>query len=1058
MESLEEIYVNARQIADPSDRQRYVAEACGNDSALRQRVEQMLNDASGAENYFGPQGTAVLEQSTPVIEGPGTTIGRYKLLQKIGEGGMGVVYMAEQREPVIRKVALKIIKLGMDTRQVVARFEAERQALALMDHPNIAKVFDGGTTDTGRPYFVMELVQGLPITQFCDDTSLPMVERLNLFVDVCSAVQHAHQKGLIHRDLKPSNILVTLHGDKPVPKVIDFGVAKATQGRLTDKTVFTQFQQFIGTPAYMSPEQTSLSGLDVDTRSDIYSLGVLLYELLTGKTPFDATELLQAGLDEMRQIIREHEAPKPSTRLSTMQGEDLTVAAKHRNTQPPKLIHQVRGDLDWIVMKCLEKDRTRRYESANGLAMDIQRHLANEPVVARPPSRLYEFQKTVRRHKFGFAAAAILVVVLGLGALVSTWEAVRATRAEQAQILLRHKEETARMRAEAGEKKAETEAVRSAQVARFMKDMLQGVGPGVARGNDTKLLREILDQTAQRLNGLKGQPEVEADLRATLGNVYRDLGLYTNAEAMLKGCVDLRQKVYGKEHPEVASALNDLAETYYRNDRVNEAEKLHRKALAIRKKIFGTNNADVATSLNNLGEVFRKKHRYTDAEAMFRETLAVRRKLFGNEHLDVAASLRNLGLLLWQAGKFSESESAQREALAIRRRLLGDLHPDVADSWDLLGKALGSQHKEEAAVCFEQALTMQKTLFGNDHPEVAFSLHNLGEWYLEQGNLPKAEEMFRQAVLMRRKVLGDDIYETTYSLKFLRSVLRQQGKFAEVIDTYREEIASERKTLKNGNPKLAESMLSLAKQLNEEGKMAEAEALTIEAVLLYRESAPHGSKTMLDRLARILATSTFAKVRDGHEAVNLAERAAAASDRTNSNFLETLAAAYAEDGKFTNAVLVEQEAIALAKNDGQAQDYTKHLKLYESGCPFRRFDEVTKWIGVLLHDERFVEAEAAAREHLMIEQIQYPDDWRTFEAKSLLGASLLGQKKYAEAEPLLLSACAGMNERRSGIPAEAIKRPREALECLIAVYEQTHRQEKVAEYKSKLADLQKPEK
>src|SRR5262245_31875080 len=294
---------------------------------------------------------------------PGDWIGRYKLLEKIGEGGMGVVYMAEQREPMIRKVALKIIKLGMDSKQVVARFEAERQALAMMDHPNIARVLDGGVTDSGRPYFVMDLVQGLPITKFCDESGLSTHDRLGLFLDVCSAVQHAHQKGLIHRDLKPSNILVTLHGDKPVPKVIDFGVAKATQGRLTDKTLFTSFQQFVGTPAYMSPEQTGLSGLDVDTRSDIYALGVLLYELLTGKTPFDAKDLLKAGLDHMRQIIQEQEPPKPSTRLSTLEGEELTSAAKHRKTEAPKLLHAVRGDLDWIVMKCLEKDRSRRYET-----------------------------------------------------------------------------------------------------------------------------------------------------------------------------------------------------------------------------------------------------------------------------------------------------------------------------------------------------------------------------------------------------------------------------------------------------------------------------------------------------------------------------------------------------------------------------------------------------------------------------------------------------------------------------------------------------------------------
>ena len=485
MEPQDTIFLKARDIADPAERAAYLTQACGNDADLRQRVEAMLRDAAGADEFFGPEGTVV--SSAPITEGPGTVIGRFKLLQKIGEGGMGVVYMAEQREPVIRKVALKIIKLGMDTRQVVARFEAERQALALMDHPNIAKVLDGGATESGRPYFVMELVPGLPITQFCDEANLSTRDRLELFVEVCSAIQHAHQKGIIHRDIKPSNILVTLHGDKPVPKVIDFGVAKATQGRLTEKTLFTQFQQFIGTPAYMSPEQASLSGLDIDTRSDIYALGVLLYELLTGRTPFDGKELLKAGLDEMRRTIREKQPLRPSNRISTLQGEDLTTTARQRRTDPPKLIHLVRGDLDWIVMKALEKDRARRYETANGLAADIKRHINCEPVVARPPSRLYEFQKTVRRHKFGFAATAALITVLAVGVLVSGSETMRARHAEQEQARLRQQ--------------AQTEAAKSQQVAQFLKDDAQGVGPDESMWAATRRYCErFLDRTVERVS------------------------------------------------------------------------------------------------------------------------------------------------------------------------------------------------------------------------------------------------------------------------------------------------------------------------------------------------------------------------------------------------------------------------------------------------------------------------------------------------------------------------------------------------------------------------------
>ena len=409
--------------------------ACGGDSALRRRVEALLSAHQEAGEFLlaPPPGTARLPDSvrnSPLAEGvPGDRIGHYKLLQKIGEGGCGVVFMAEQEEPIRRRVAFKIIKLGMDTKAVIVRFEAERQALALMDHPNIAQVFDAGATDTGRPFFVMELVRGIRITDFCDEHQLPTRARLDLFIKVCQAVQHAHQKGIIHRDLKPSNILVTLHDGVAVPKVIDFGIAKASQGRLTDKTVFTAFEQFIGTPAYMSPEQAELSGLDIDTRSDIYSLGVLLYELLTGRPPFDAQELLKAGLDEMRRRIREVEPPRPSTRLNTLANDALTTTAGHHHTEAPKLIKLVRGDLDWIVMRCLEKDRTRRYPTASGLAVDIQRHLSNEPVVARPPSARYRFQKAVRRHRAVVATAAAVTVALIAGTVVSTWQAIRATRA-----------------------------------------------------------------------------------------------------------------------------------------------------------------------------------------------------------------------------------------------------------------------------------------------------------------------------------------------------------------------------------------------------------------------------------------------------------------------------------------------------------------------------------------------------------------------------------------------------------------------------------------------------
>jgi serine/threonine protein kinase len=459
----EDIYYSILQIKDADERKVYLNDACAGDSSLRCMVDKLLSAKSSSEKFFQEGGPgrfpakelAQFLQETPglteniealekVDEFVGKNIGPYKLLQRIGEGGCGVVYMADQEMPVRRRVALKIIKLGMDTKNVVARFEAERQALALMDHPNIARVLDAGATDTGRPYFVMELVRGVKITEYCDQNKLDTQERLKLFIQVCQAIQHAHQKGVIHRDIKPSNILVTIIDGMPVPKVIDFGIAKAIEGRLTDNTIFTAYEQFVGTPAYMSPEQAVMSGVDVDTRSDIYSLGVLLYELLTGRTPFETKELMQNGVDGLRRTLQEREPQRPSVVLTTMQGSALDEMARCRQAEPVNLISMLRGDLDWIVIRALEKDRARRYQTANGLAMDIQRYMANEPVFARPPSRFYRLQKLVRRNKGVFAAggSVMLALILGLGLSTWFWSREREARqqavaAEQQQVRLR---------------------------------------------------------------------------------------------------------------------------------------------------------------------------------------------------------------------------------------------------------------------------------------------------------------------------------------------------------------------------------------------------------------------------------------------------------------------------------------------------------------------------------------------------------------------------------------------------------------------------------------------
>jgi eukaryotic-like serine/threonine-protein kinase len=651
------VFAEALLRDNPEARAAYLDAACGTDAALRGRVETLLRAAEHAGDFLEqpPDGLNGDLDSIGLSEKPGDRVGRYKLLEKIGEGGCGVVYMAEQEEPVRRRVALKIIKLGMDTRSVVARFEAERQALALMDHPNIAKVLDGGATPTGRPYFVMELVRGVRITEFCDEAWLSTEARLRLFVQVCQAIQHAHQKGIIHRDLKPSNILVTVNDGAPVPKVIDFGIAKATGQRLTDKTLFTQFHAFIGTPAYTSPEQAEMSSVDIDTRSDIYSLGVLLYELLTGRTPFDGDQLLRAGLDEMRRIIRDEQPSRPSTRLHTLGIAEATALSGKRQVSISELTGDVRGDLDWVVMKCLEKDRSRRYETANGIAADIQRHLDNEPVAARPPSSVYRLQKLIRRNRGRFAALSAVLLVLVVGVCVSI------------QLLVR--ENAAMRRALLAEESAKAERLRNDRATR---SMTKSGTAFLKRGDAEAAEKWLLEALGMRRSPADGEDKQAAELLSALAHLRHWQRDFAEVERLARESIDIRRRLQ-QDDPGLARTLNHLADARYERGDLSDAERFFREGLDIMRR-NGTNDPNTFLwSLYALAETLERQDRFAEAEPLYRELLG---RPGASEPIEdgvlspAVGSTRCLSELAWieqQQGKSADALSHVREAEAILR-------------------------------------------------------------------------------------------------------------------------------------------------------------------------------------------------------------------------------------------------------------------------------------------------------------------------------------------------------------------------------------------------------
>ena len=757
------------------------------------------------------------------LEREGDRIGRYKLLQEIGEGGFGSVWMAEQLEPVTRRVALKIIKLGMDTREVVARFEAERQALAMMDHQNIAKVFDAGTTETGRPFFVMELVKGMPITTYCDDRQLGTRERLALFADVCAAIQHAHQRGIIHRDIKPSNVMVTIIGDKPVVKIIDFGIAKAVEGKLTEKTLFTRFEQFIGTPVYMSPEQADPCVPDVDTRSDIYALGILLYELLVGQPPFDAKSLASAGYEEIRRIIREVEPAKPSSRLSTVTDDERTQLARTRRIEPDMLHRLVEADLDWIVMKAIEKERSRRYDSASAFAQDIAHFLADEAVSARPPSAAYQFRKFARRHRAALRMAAALVVVLIAATAISIWQAVRATRE-------RDEKEAARK---------DAEAITSLLINVFE-------SPDPLREGRTITVAETLDRAVKKLDtDLDSQPDQRAKLQVALGSTYRTLGLPLDAIPLLEQARDHLLRTKGDSDSDSLRAMTALAHAYDNAGRADESLKLRETVLRIERATAGPEHPATIAAMHNLAVSFQSVGRFEEGLKLNEEVLALRRRLLGPEHGDTLSTMTNLASCMQSLGRRDEALKLRENTLATHRKVFGDKHPATIGAMVNLARSYQSprgialsktavSRNEQAIKLLDEALLLAREVYGPEHPATLRVMGNLAVSYEDakrhEEALPLREESFR----LRRKALGPLHGETLMAMRNFALSCSALGQDSEALKLREEALALCRQGLGDEHASTLHAMNDLVDSYKKSGRIPEAITLQEQALATMR--------------------------------------------------------------------------------------------------------------------------------------------------------------------------------------------------------------------------------
>jgi len=1099
------------------------------DPLLRERVGALLRAHDRAGHFLDQPPAA---PTSPVAEGT-LVAGRYKLLEQIGEGGMGTVWVAEQIAPVKRKVALKLVKAGMDSNAVLARFEAERQALAMMDHPGIAKVLDGGITETGRPFFVMEYVKGVPITEYCDATRLDVPRRLALFVQVCQAVQHAHSKGIIHRDLKPSNILVAPYDGTPVPKVIDFGLAKAIHQPLTERTLHTAHETVLGTPLYMSPEQAQLNNLDIDTRSDVYSLGVLFYELLTGTTPLLKQRVGEVAWDEIRRVIREEEPQRPSTRLSST--DTLPSLAAFRQTEPGRLTRQVRGELDWIAMKALEKDRARRYATAEALARDIGRYLGDEPVEARPASARYRLSKFVRRHRLPVAAAAVALLALVSGILGTTWgllraresrrlaEAARDAEAEQkaeavaqrdkavaaeslaAERLALVEEEQGRTleekrRAEASEERALEEKRIADAVRDFLLYKLLGqadttlqanalldAGGFAASADRNVTVRELLDRAAAEMTperaevNFPDQPLLQAALLETLGNAYRGVGEFEAAVGYLQRAAAVRLRQGGADHPETLRVLNSLAGAYKASGKLPEAIRLHEEVSDAAVRVLGPEDPFALTALGNLATAYVRSGKLPEAIRIHEQVRDAQLRRLGADHPATLTTLSNLAVAYDAAGRREEAARILEQVGAASERALGPDHPETLKTLGTLGLLyVGAGRLAEASRVLERVREAAGKKFGPDHPEALRALHNLALAYQEAGRVAEATPILEQVLAAELTKLGPDHPSTVTTLSNLAGCYLVSGRANEAIPILERIGASEEKMLGADHPDHLTTLNNLAAAYQAVGRLPEAIDLfervgqamekklgpshpdtlsalenlatayreaqqwdksirVLEELLRRREAIAHDEPRTIHAMAMLGTHHRSA----GHldKAIPLLEEAYrnGGSHPALLWTADALVDAYVDAGRVEEAAKLTEESLAAARRQVPPESPQLANALVMAGKH-------------LVDVKRYDAAEAILRDCVALRE-KLKDAvpaWQVASARSLLGAALLGQRKYAEAEPLLLAGAQGLSREQQAMPPTARSNVAASIQRLVDLYDATGRTDEAAGWRKEL--------